>query len=320
MLNKENIGKILFSIGRVMLFIMIFNPLNSFFIHIDEWYTISLIKMSFIDGIKLTAGDVHPPLYYLLVKSVVKILTWLNIPFNLIYVSKIVTLMPYLILLIVSATKVKREYSWLTAGILVFALGTMSEFFIKFITLRMYGWAFIFLLLAFIYFKDVINKSNWKYWMLMTIFSILGAYTHYFIAISVVIMYLLLLIYILFSRDYESNNDFNRKNEVKKWIISVFIGLVSYLPWVPIIITQLNTSNNYWIPSITNKNIIQFLSYFATNSSEDFLKYFAIIFLIVLLTITILKLRNDEIKEKFYLFTGIIMVAGTFLFLLIFSL
>ena len=190
--KKNLIGIALFAISVLMLGLMIFNPLNYSFIHIDEWYTLSLLQMSFIDGLKLTAADVHPPLYYLIVKIVLKVLSVLNIEYNMILISKIVTILPYALLLIVFGTKVKNEFGWLTAGIFVFVFGTMSEFFFKFITLRMYGWGLLFLVLSYIYLYDVFNKSDRKSWFLLTIFSVCGAYTHYFIAISSVLMYLFL--------------------------------------------------------------------------------------------------------------------------------
>lgn len=318
--NKKNfIGVILFLVSIAMLSLMVFNRLNYSFIHIDEWYTLSLLQMSFVDALKLTAADMHPPLYYLISKAVIKMLTLAHIPFNEILVSKLVSIMPYFLLLIFSATKIRKEYGWLTAGILVFAFGTMSEFFFKFITLRMYGWGMLFLLLSFLYLKDVLRNSDKKSWALLTIFSVLGAYTHYFIAISAVLIYLCLLVHILFIRDYEDDSKSQKINELKKWIFSSIAGILLYSPWIPVVFNQVNTPTNYWIPELDLGNVINFVSYFATNSKNEFLIALAILFLIVLFATTALKLKNLIKIEKTYLIIGLITSVFTFLFLLGFS-
>lgn len=317
--DKRNLwGICLFFVGWVMFLLMLFNPLNYSFIHIDEWYTLSLLQMSFVDGLKLTAADVHPPLYYLIVKIVIKLLTMLNISFDMIFVSKIVSLIPYGILLIVSGSKVKNNYGWLTAGIFVFVFGTMSEFFFKFITLRMYGWGLLFLLLSYIYLYDVMNKSDKKSWFLLTIFSVCGAYTHYFIAISSIFIYLSLFYYICFIKSYEFNLKI-RKNELKKWFISVIGGLLLFSPCLRVVIKQLNTPGNYWIPAISLNDVINFISYFATNSSNNVLISIAILLLAILFLASFLKLKNEDIEMKYYLLIGIFSAVMTFLFLLAFS-
>lgn len=203
MLNKkleltDYIGIIFFIIAIGILCIMIFNPLNHLFIHYDEYFTFGLIHLPITNAIKVTATDVHPPLYYIILKIVTKILTILHIHFDTLYVLKLVSIIPYFILLLLSETKIRKEYGWLTAGIFIFSIGVMSNFFIEFITIRMYSWGLLFLLLSFICLKKIITESNNKSWILLTIFTVLGAYTHYFVALSLGVLYLSLLIYILF--------------------------------------------------------------------------------------------------------------------------
>ena len=75
--------------------------INYEFDPIEELDDIRVKFKSTFDHPDLTAADVHPPLYYLIVKIVIKLLTMLNISFDMIFVSKIVSLIPYGILLIV---------------------------------------------------------------------------------------------------------------------------------------------------------------------------------------------------------------------------
>ena len=77
---------------------------------------------------------------------------------------------------------------------------------------------------------------------LFTLFTILGAYTHYFVALSSFLIYFALLIYMIFNKD---------KSDFKKWSFSVIIAIISYVPWIPSLITQLHSVHeSYWIPQI----------------------------------------------------------------------
>lgn len=324
MLNKkleltDYIGIIFFIMAIGILCIMIFNPLNHLFIHYDEYFTFGLIHLPITDAIKVTAWDVHPPLYYIILKIATKILTVLHIPFDTLYVLKLVSIIPYFILLLLSGTKIKKEYGWLTAGILIFSIGIMSDFFITFITIRMYSWGLLFLLLSFICLKKIITESNNKSWILLTIFTVLGAYTHYFVALSLGVLYLLLLIYILFMEG-EKRRGINKllsnikgKN-FKKWILSVISIIILYLPWIPIVIEQITGVNEgYWIKPLTLEKIIYFFTYSVTTSTPTIMKILAIITLIIILILFISKYKDGEKEENFYIFTGIFIFIGTLL-------
>lgn len=59
----------------------------------------------------------------------------------------------------------------------------------------MYSWGLLFLFLGFLCFRDILNKSDVKSWVLFSLFAVLAAYTHYFVALSFGILYLLLFVY-----------------------------------------------------------------------------------------------------------------------------
>lgn len=198
---KNNIGKLLFAISIILCAYMIFSNLTHVVFEIDEYFTLALIKFPLKDIITITSNDVHPPLYYLILKLGVKTLDLLNIQYELIYVLKILSIIPYILILIVSSTKIKRQYNWLTAGLFAFTLVTLSEFFINYLSIRMYSWALLFLVMSFIYLKDVIVESDKKSWILFTVFTILGAYTHYFVALSSFLIYFGLLAHIVHGKD-----------------------------------------------------------------------------------------------------------------------
>jgi len=49
---------------------------------------------------------------------------------------KVLSIVPYAFLM-VAATKIREDCGWLTAGLFVFFLGIMTDFFCEFLTIRM---------------------------------------------------------------------------------------------------------------------------------------------------------------------------------------
>ena len=316
--TKEAIGKILFIISCFICIFMIFSPLANSLFHIDEFFTLSLIKYSITNAITITSYDVHPPLYYIILKIVTKILTLLNINFNTIFVMKMMSVIPYILILIISLTKIKKEYGWLTAGLMSFTVVAMPEFFYKYLFIRMYSWALFFILISFVYLKDVITKSDMKSWIIFTALTICCAYTHYFAALSSVIIYLILFVYILLNK----NIDYDRFSELKKWVISVIVIFISYIPWGLILLNQISrVHQSFWVEPVTFITIMDSLSYFMIPiTCDDTLKIFSIIILFVLVGSIIYYYKNLNEKDNIYIVFGIFASFGTVLALIILSL
>lgn len=261
---------------------MIFSPLNNVIVLDDEFFTLGLIKFPLMHGIAITAADVHPPLYYIILKFAIKLFSIFN--FDIVFISKMATTLPYLIILFVSSTKIKDEFNWLTAGLLTFTMFSMSMFFNYYSIIRMYSWASLFLLLSFIYLKDVITKSDFKSWFLFSLFTVLGAYTHYFTAISSVILYVILLLYLMI----------NNRVDIKKWVINAVFMVLAYCPWIIILLGQLNkVHQGYWIPDVTAYYLLQCFSVYATVMNDNLLVILlAVFFLIIILAYSIYTLRK----------------------------
>ena len=294
-------------------------PMAHSLIHIDEYFTLEVVKLNFIDACRVIIGDYHPPLYYMLLKVVKKLLLMTNIPLDLISALKLFSILPYFILIIFSGTKIRKQYGWLTAGVFAFSVGIMSDFFISYLKIRMYSWGIIFLLLGFIALYGVLTKSDKKSWMLLTIFAVLGAYTQYILAMSFIVLYLLLLGYILLFKE----NGFDRIGELKKWIVSSICGILLYAPWLPFLFRQTGkVSEEYWIATPDINEIFHYFYMSSTNSADLLPEIIAIVALIVFLAIAIKlyldskNISSDEErikgkKESIYLLIGMGVFLGT---------
>ena len=298
--QKNILGIIFFILSILMLGYMFMTPLNHIIIHMDEYFTITIADFPIMDIINITANDVHPPFHYLLLKIVSDFLTIFGASFDKLFVYKVVSIVPYLLILIFSFTKIKNEWGYLTAGLFSFSIAVMTEFFKHFLTIRMYSWAVLFVLLAFIYLKDVLEKDEIKAWCLLTIFSVLGALTHYFAAISLAVMYILLLIHFYISD----------KQKIKHWVASVISAIILYSPWILVLPRQISFFSS--VSSSTAVTLEKAIGYFGYYGSIENIG-FSLIAILILVVIMVMYIKySDELNktDKFYIFCGVWVYLG----------
>lgn len=299
---KDIIGTVFLALSIIMLGYMLVSPFNQMIIHIDEYFTLSVLHFPITDLAYVISHDVHPPLHYLLLKAVTDILTIFGIQFDNIFVYKLMSIVPYAIILIVSVTKIKNEYGYLTAGLFSFSMAVMSEFLVYYSIIRMYSWAMIFVILSFVYLKDVLDKNDTKSWALLTIFSVLAAYTHYFAAIPIVCIYISLFVYLFM----------NDKEKLKYWLISVIAGIILFIPWLLSLMSQVAfVSEGYWIPELTVKQLIGFLGYFVTSTRNLYTCMFSIVIFAIFIAYSFKIFKDINRTDRFYVLCGIIAFFGT---------
>lgn len=314
--NKSDLMGCSLLILSILLFgVLAFLAIKYLFISNDEWYTMGIINLSLPNMLQVTAGDVHPPMFYLILYGFIFLFKLFSINIDLVYIMKITAMTPYVILLVVSLTKIRKDYGLLSAGIFSFTIIAMCNFFTYYLIARMYSWPLLFLILAFIYLKDVIEKGDLKYWILLSLFSVLGAYGHYFAAIPLIIIYLALFIYLLTKRDEDSF-----KPQLKKYLISAILAILCYLPWSFILLNQINqVHNSYHIRTLTLNKIIECTAYYLSISGNYFIQIGACIAIAVVFLILIWKYYNTRKDDDFHTFLGVFAFVATICFALIVS-
>lgn len=302
--NRDFLGKILFLISLGLLIYMLISPLTGVITHADEYFTIATVQFPFFDMIGMVQADVHPPLHYALLCIVNSLFG-----FNL-YILKFTSIIPYIVILAISATKIKDEYSWLTVGLFTITLATMSDFFIHYLTIRMYAWALLFLLLSFVYLKDLIDNFDLKSWCLVTVFTICGVYTHYFVSLTSILLYILLLAYILK----------NNKPQLKNWFISAAVVIISYLPWVQSLLNQMRmVHDNFWVPPVDANMIFNAFAFYSVHNQDIVIAAISILLLVFFMIILVKGYSDCSNVENFYISCGIVLFLGTIVFLVILS-
>lgn len=292
--KRDILGKLFFGISILILIYMFISPLTNTILHIDEYWTYSLVNLPFIQGMTVAIHDVHPPLYYLILY-----------PFSFIhpnfYIFKALSIVPYLLVIIVSFTKIRKDYGWLTAGLFVFCIGIMSDFFMEFLTMRMYSWGLFFVLMSFIYYMDVIRYWDRKSWVLLTFFTLCAAYTQYFFAITCALIYLLLLVHIL-----RENRD-----KLRQFAKSIVALILLFGPWSVVLLHQISGQNDEFHQAMDWSTVPNYLTYFAIKSNSYNLEMIALKIAAVALLVLVLMIAYKN-RDKFAI-DGVFLMYGTIL-------
>ena len=160
---------------------------------LDEVFTVRIIGQSIKDMLIMTAKDVHPPLYYFIVRIITDI-------FGKNYmVFRAISLIPFIITCVYLLLYVKRSRDFITGFLFLFFISFTPNAVLYNNQIRMYGFAALFCWLAYIKLEHIIKskdgENSRKDYLLFTLLSVVAAYTHYYALITIGFFFLGLLIY-----------------------------------------------------------------------------------------------------------------------------
>lgn len=261
--NKSKIENIIVSKWFHILIIVlgsIFILLGAFHTEVwfDESYTIALVSHDISNIIRIDSNDVHPVLYYLLLKAVTCIFG------NSILIARLFSVSAGILIGILGFTHIRKDFGpkiGLAFSFLMLFLPFMAMYGME---IRMYSWTMLFTTLSGIYAYRSIKQEKKRNWLLFAIASLCAAHCHYYGLVAVAIMNGLLLLHILFSQKmyeekityYTSYEDFliQKKKLKKKYIFrflfTAIIEIIGYLPWLFVFLTQARKSKSVLLDSI----------------------------------------------------------------------
>lgn len=141
----------------------------------DDMATMLEVRMPLGEMLRfLFTEDVHLPVYFILLKA------WLFIFGDSIFAARCFSYLGLLGGAFVAGGMVKKLYGekagfWYTILILF-----MPMSFSHLVTIRMYSWANFFCIAAFLSAQLALREGEKKYFILYTVYSFLGAWTHYY--------------------------------------------------------------------------------------------------------------------------------------------
>lgn len=254
----------------------------------DEGYTIALINKGYSDIWHMTAQDVHPPLYYFMLKA-----------YSSLFGSSILSLrffsgIPVFLIVLAGCTIIRKLWDDKTA-IAFIVVALLSYHVYAASEIRMYSWSMLFVLMAFLYAYKAVRCGTKKDYVLFTIFSLAAGYSHYYALITVCYIYLLLFILSVC---------YDRKKMVSV-VASGVIFLLGYLPWLLIFLQRVKSvTEDYWIDEFNpmmmfaeSLNVFSTLKYTSLNHLYNpVIEWGVLILLTVFLLVSVL--RNAKKKER----------------------
>ncbi len=269
----------------------VFNP-NLWF---DEAYSVGLANQDWNTLLIAAIEDVHPILYYVLLKIFTGVLG------NSLVTFRIFSVIPLIALSILSYTHVSKKFGKKTGLAFAFVLLFLPTTFHYGTQIRMYSWAMLFVAITAYYaYAAIMEEYDKKNWIIFSVFSILSAYTHYFALFTIGIINMLMLIYIIR----------NKKELLKKWFIFGAIQILLYIPGLIIFLKQtFRVAKGFWISVAYPKIFGEIVEFFFRDSINSGLPSIFGLFIFIYMILRVHKyyLENKrEIKQA----TTALMVCG----------
>lgn len=280
---RLNPWAVIYAMGALMVIL----TMTTRFVGYDESYTLCLIEHSFSDIVRITAKDVHPPLYYLLLKL-------LTMPFQYhLAAVRLVTTLPAVGMIVLSRywiTSVLGERTGIWCAFLVLTLPASQTYL--FPEIRMYGLAALWVMIQVMAIYRLGSRPGCKLqerglWLLAWSSGLAAAYTQYYALIAVAWGYLLLLAVLCY-----------QKRSIKGWLASVLASILLYLPWLLVLFGQVGeVKAGYWIPPMTLRSYFSYAAFPLYSSMPVLSGALLGIVLLVLVSLAYYKKSSRQVGE-----------------------
>jgi len=286
----------------------------------DELFTMEFVKRPVSEMLGLAARDVHPPLYYMIVRFFVVLFDGIGIlgdgagklPIEVL--AKLVSILPFVIIMVYAGTVVKKRFGMMAAGIFSFAVMAMPELPEYTTEIRMYSWALLFvtgmMIHGFLLFESF-RAGNQKGWdivngLALWLYATASAYTHYYAALSAGVIFAMLFVSMLVIFVKAMKSEGKESVSFKAFgmlIICMNLTAIAYVPWLSVFLAQASAVKaNYWIQPVGLRSLGSAVKYLFKGyfSNEKVAVVVAVVFFIGIAALFIknlmayLKERKDE--------------------------
>ncbi len=215
----------------------------------DEAYSIDNIATPFLDVIARQIQDVHPPLYYFLLKC---------------FVAPVSAIFPDSLSATIAAAKFCSVFPMILLGFICFfvlrtahfvrwlvILSLFLPYFLHYSTeIRMYSWGTLFVTAAYFCVRKIMqNSADKKIWLVFVCLSLCCAYTHNFTLIAMGVLWGILFFWLLLFA----------KDRLLWFFAMAFIVALLYLPWFIVLLQQVGrVRESYWIPPVSLSTIYMY--------------------------------------------------------------
>lgn len=223
----------------------------------DESYSVAIANNPFMDILRITSGDSHPPLYYIMLK-------YFSVLFGkTVFTYRLFSALGIFMLALLGIGPVKRIFSEKTAFVYTVMVFAMPMMYTYAQDVRMYSWAAFFVMASTLYGYLAVHEGKMRYWAIFCILTTAAALTHYFALMAAGVVYLLLLTITITKH----------RNKIKSIILSGICSLLLFSPWIFFMVSQLKrVKNDFWLWSMGVEDYIRMLVYlFNTKFSPQYI-------------------------------------------------
>lgn len=204
----------------------------------DEIFSAKIATFSFSEIIRITAIDVHPPLYYILLKIWISIFP--NNDFFIRLLSVAFSISSISLVYFYSKKIFNQKIAYFAAILLAFSC--LDVLYAK--EARMYSLLSLLIIIEMFSVCLFIKTNEYKYLLCHIVSSTLSIYTQNFAFLYLFVSGVNGLIYIIY---YKS-----KIKQIAKFGFSYLAIFLLYLPWLPTLLSHLKGVNqSFWIPKIS---------------------------------------------------------------------
>lgn len=279
----------------------------------DEAFSAYLMRYNFVDIARYTSTDVHPPLYYWLLKC------W-----TLVFGTSDLALRSFSAVVIFAAIVVTylliRELFGRRAAIWTGALLAISPMMVRFSEeARMYGLVLLIVAGATYVLVRATERPTRKKWLIYGLLVSLGMWTHYFTAV----VWLSHWVWRWLVRGKFAST---KRFFTKDWVHAHVLAVALYLPWLPFMAKQLGTvqGTGFWIRPVTPDSVMNFLTntflYLGHAETKD---WYALIFVLtcaIAVGTSVYAYRHIDAKQRPWFVLTLTMAVAPVVLLFIASL
>ena len=270
----------------------IFIALSAFHANIwfDEAYTVGIVQKSLADIWNIGGHDVHPILYYWILKIVSLIVeAWgITTLVGKIMAYRIFSIIPIAILGILGYTHIRKDFGEKVGILFTFLTFFLPESAIYANEIRMYSWAIlsVTILGIYAYRLRLPENSNRKNWLIFFFASLFSIYIHYYGLMAAGLINVFLLIYLIKNK---------RGKDIITIIVSGVIQLIAYIPWLMYFITQLSqVSGGFWIGFTFPDTLMELLASQFTGKLNRNIGFALTMVLYIYLAVKLIKTKEDK--------------------------
>ena len=278
-MKKKHI--IIIILGSIFILLSIFHS-NIWF---DEAYSVGIANQSFIDIWKIGGHDVHPVLYYWMLRCICVLTNGSIIAY------RVFSAVAVIILGILGYTHIRKDFGEKTGFLFSFFTYFLPMMAVYANQIRMYSWAILIVTVLAIYAYRIYKGDNCKKnWIIFVLTSLSSIYIHYYGLMAAGIINLFLFIYFIKNK---------KVKELKLLILFGVMQLLAYIPWIVSLMGQMeHVSKGFWIGFEFPKTLFELIGcqMNGTLNSTSILSIgFSInLLLFIYLTISVLKNRKTQ--------------------------